>query len=130
VTIPDKADQVLVQVQVLEKQLEHWKNVGECVSLESDDRAWRWLKNLVPESLSRQTTNVANLNRNKSRVAAIRNKTIDDVSKRFWITLPKNHFTKKLWPKGHLTKTPFDHLTEHCLTECHLTESKFDRIAV
>jgi hypothetical protein len=27
---------------------------------------------------------------------------------RFWISLPKNHFTENFWPKGHLTETPYD----------------------
>jgi hypothetical protein len=43
------------------------------------------------------------------------------------IISPKNHFTEKFWPKGHLTETPFDRTP---LTECHLTETSFDRIAV
>jgi hypothetical protein len=48
--------------------------------------------------------------------------TIHRKGRRFWITLPNNHFTEFFRPK--------DHLTEHRLTECHLIESSFDRIAV
>jgi hypothetical protein len=73
---------------------------------------------------------------------------------KFWITLPKSHFTdifwpnaiwpNTIWPKGHLTETPFDrtpfdriagHLAENkiyqkdrkYLEKGHLTEMTFDR---
>jgi hypothetical protein len=59
---------------------------------------------------------------------------------RFWITLPKNHFTENFRPKGHLIETPFDRTQfdrmpfdlkyiwpNRRLTESRLTESSFYR---
>jgi hypothetical protein len=48
-------------------------------------------------------------------------------SLRFWITLPKSHFTDFFWPNAIWPK---HHLTEHRLTEHHLTERPFDRKAI